>query len=123
VDEDDQHSRVVFRGDAMFVPGQKTVSDAIRPVINKAAREIARVGGAVTVTGHTDSQPIHSAEFPSNLVLSEKRAAEVAALLTSGGVPAGRVHIVGKGDTVPVADNGSKAGRAKNRRVEILVVE
>lgn len=123
VDEDDQHSRVVFRGDAMFVQGQKTVSDAIRPVINKAAREIARVGGAVTITGHTDSQPIHSAEFPSNLVLSEKRAAEVAALLTSGGVPAGRVHIVGKGDTVPVADNGSKAGRAKNRRVEILVVE
>lgn len=41
VDEDDQHSRVVFRGGAMFVPGQKTVSDAIRPVINKAAREIA----------------------------------------------------------------------------------
>ncbi|MDI5829825.1 OmpA family protein, partial [Salmonella enterica subsp. enterica serovar Kentucky] len=45
----------------------------------------------------------------SNLVLSEKRAAEVAALLTSGGVPAGRVHIVGKGDTVPVADNGQTA--------------
>lgn len=123
VDEDYQHSRVVFRGDAMFVPGQKTVNDAIRPVINKAAREIARVGGAVTVTGHTDSQPIHSAEFPSNQVLSEKRAAEVAALLTTGGVPVGRVRIVGKGDTTPVADNGSKAGRAKNRRVEILVVE
>ncbi|WP_411900487.1 hypothetical protein, partial [Salmonella enterica] len=40
-----------------------------------------------------------------------------------GGEPAGRVHIGGKGDTEPVADNGSKDGRAKNRRVEILVVE
>lgn len=123
VDEDEHHSRIVLSGDAMFVPGQKTVNDTLRPVIDKAAREIARVGGAVTVTGHTDSQPIHSAEFPSNQVLSEKRAAEVAALLTSGGVSAGRVKIIGKGDTVPVADNGSKSGRAKNRRVEILVVE
>ncbi|WP_318371749.1 type VI secretion system protein TssL, long form [Enterobacter sp.] len=123
VEEDERHSRVVFRGDAMFVPGQKIVSDTLRPVIDKAAREIARVGGAVTVTGHTDSQPIHSAAFPSNQVLSEKRAAEVAALLTSGGVPAGQIKIVGMGDTAPVADNRSKVGRAQNRRVEILVVE
>ncbi|MCN5642051.1 type VI secretion system protein TssL, long form [Escherichia coli] len=123
VEEDDHHSRVIFRGDTMFIPGQKTVNDALRPVIDKAAREIARVGGAVTVTGHTDSQPIHSAEFPSNQVLSEKRAAEVASLLTSGGIPASRIRVVGKGDTVPVADNRTKTGRAQNRRVEILVVE
>lgn len=123
VEEDDHHSRVIFRGDTMFIPGQKTVNDALRPVIDKAAREIARVGGAVTVTGHTDSQPIHSAEFPSNQVLSEKRAAEVASLLTSGGVSASRIRVVGKGDTAPVADNSTKTGRAQNRRVEILVVE
>ncbi|EFO1629970.1 type VI secretion system protein TssL [Escherichia coli] len=123
VEEDDHHSRVIFRGDTMFIPGQKTVNDALRPVIDKAAREIARVGGAVTVTGHTDSQPIHSAEFPSNQVLSEKRAAEVASLLTSGGVSASRIRVVGKGDTAPVADNSTKTGRAQNRRMEILVVE
>lgn len=123
VDEDEHHSRVVFRGDAMFVAGQKTVNDTLRPVINKVAQEIAHVGGAVTVTGHTDSQPIHSAAFPSNQVLSEKRATEVAVLLKSGGVPAGSITVIGKGDTVPVADNRSKTGRAQNRRVEILVVE
>lgn len=122
VEEDDHHSRVIFRGDTMFIPWQKTVNDALSPVIDKAAREIARVGGAVTVTGHTDSQPIHSAEFPST-VLSEKRATEVASLLTSGGVPVSRIRVVGKGDTVPVADNSTKTGRAQNRRVEILVVE
>lgn len=44
VEEDDHHSRVIFRGDTMFIPGQKTVNDALRPVIDKAAREIARVG-------------------------------------------------------------------------------
>ncbi|MDZ7531559.1 hypothetical protein U5E55_22740, partial [Citrobacter farmeri] len=59
VDEDEHHSLVVFRGD---VAGQKTVNDTLRPVINKVAQEIAHVGGAVTVTGHTDSQPIHSAQ-------------------------------------------------------------
>ncbi|MCV5073472.1 type VI secretion system protein TssL, partial [Escherichia coli] len=47
VEEDDHHSRVIFRGDTMFIPGQKTVNDALSPVIDKAAREIARVGGAV----------------------------------------------------------------------------
>ncbi|TGD06253.1 type VI secretion system protein TssL, partial [Salmonella enterica subsp. enterica serovar Wilhelmsburg] len=98
--------------DARALPGHPPPRDAIRPATNQAARELARVGGAVTVTGHTDSQPIHSAEFPSNLVLSEKRAAEVAALLTSGGVPAGGVHIVGKGGRVPVAANGRTAGGA-----------
>lgn len=77
----------------------------------------------MTVTGHTDSQPIHSAEFPSNPGVIGKRATEVATLLKSGGVSTSRIRVVGKGDTVPVADNRTKTGRAQNRRVEILVVE
>ncbi|MGU0171834.1 hypothetical protein ACVXG8_12600 [Escherichia coli] len=47
----------------------------------------------------------------------------MASPLTSGGVPVSRIRVVGKGDTVPVADNSTKTGRAQNRRVEILVVE
>ncbi len=92
-------------------------------MINKAAREIARVGGAVTVTGHTDSQPIHSAEFPSTFRIAVgNRAAEVAALLTSGGVlPPDGTYKCGKAIRCHWPDNGGKPG-GRNRRVEILVV-
>ncbi|PIT16265.1 hypothetical protein BGI32_04895 [Snodgrassella alvi] len=123
VNENAQQSQVTFLGDFMFVPGKKTVNPQIIPVLDKVASEINKVSGTVTVTGHTDNQPIHTAEFPSNQVLSEKRAAEVAALLTNNGVAESRLKIVGLGDSTPVDDNNTAEGRAKNRRVDILVTE
>lgn len=123
VNENAQQSQVTFLGDFMFVPGKKTVNPKIMPVLYKVASEINKVSGTVTVTGHTDNQPIHTAEFPSNQVLSEKRAAEVATLLTNKGVAESRLKIVGLGDSAPVEDNHTAEGRAKNRRVDILVTE
>lgn len=123
VNENAQQSQVTFLGDFMFVPGKKTVNPQIMPVLDKVASEINKVSGTVTVTGHTDNQPIHTAEFPSNQVLSEKRAAEVAALLTNNGVAESRLKIMGLGDSTPVDDNKTAEGRAKNRRVDILVTE
>lgn len=123
VNENAQQSQVTFLGDFMFVPGKKTVNPKIMPVLDKVASEINKVSGTVTVTGHTDNQPIHTAEFPSNQVLSEKRAAEVAALLVNKGVAESRLKIVGLGDSAPVEDNNIAEGRAKNRRVDILVTE
>lgn len=123
VNENAQQSQVTFLGDFMFVPGKKTVNPKIMPVLDKVASEVNKVSGTVTVTGHTDNQPIHTAEFPSNQVLSEKRAAEVAALLVNKGVAESRLKIVGLGDTAPVEDNNTAEGRAKNRRVDILVTE
>ncbi|AOJ64140.1 hypothetical protein WJ32_17755 [Burkholderia ubonensis] len=121
VDEDDRRSLVVFKGDSMFASGQSTVLPEIEPILNKVAREVARVGGNVLVSGHTDNQPIRSAAFPNNLVLSEKRAAYVAQILQRDGTPADRIRAIGKGDSQPVGDNASVAGRALNRRVEIMV--
>lgn len=123
VNENAQQSQVTFLGDFMFVPGKKTVNPKIMPVLDKVASEINKVSGTVTVTGHTDNQPIHTAEFPSNQVLSEKRAAEVAALLVNKGIAESRLKIVGLGDSAPVEDNNTAEGRAKNRRVDILVTE
>ncbi|WP_239366624.1 type VI secretion system protein TssL, long form [Snodgrassella communis] len=123
VSENAQQSQVTFLGDFMFVPGKKTVNPQIIPVLDKVASEINKVSGTVTVTGHTDNQPIHTAEFPSNQVLSEKRAAEVAALLTNNGVAESRLKIVGLGDSAPVDNNNTAEGRAKNRRVDIVVTE
>ena len=123
VEENAQQSQVTFLGDYMFVAGKKAINPAILPVLEKVASEINKVAGTVMVTGHTDNHPISTAEFPSNQVLSEKRAAEVAGLLANKGVATSRLKIVGKGDSDPVAENTTAEGRAKNRRVDIVVME
>jgi type VI secretion system protein ImpK len=123
VEEDDRRSAVTFKGDDMFVPGQARMSAKILPVLAKVADEINQVSGTVKVTGHSDNRPIRTREFPSNQVLSEKRAAAVAAELQGRGVVATRVQTEGRGDTAPVADNAAAAGRARNRRVDIVVTQ
>ena len=75
----------------------------------------AKVTG-IYVVGHTDS--IGSDAY--NQTLSEKRAAAVADYLVSKGVPAAAIKAAGKGEAQPIADNGSKAGRATNRRTEVV---
>ncbi|MDQ7263425.1 OmpA family protein [Paracoccus sp. PS-1] len=72
----------------------------------------------IQVIGHTDSTG--SAAY--NQDLSERRARSVAGILTAGGVSQNRVTTAGRGATQPVASNDTAAGRAQNRRVEILIV-
>jgi chemotaxis protein MotB len=78
----------------------------------------------VSVEGHTDNRPIRSElkkKFASNMQLSEARAANAAVALGEGGLSA--VTTQGYADTKPVMPNTSDAGRAKNRRVEVLVTK
>lgn len=123
VEEDGRHSTVTFKGDDMFVAGQAHVSAKLLPVLGKVAAEINQVTGTVQVVGHSDNQPIRTPEFPDNQVLSEKRAAAVAAVLQSRGVQPARLQIRGRGDGAPLADNATAAGRARNRRVDIVVTQ
>jgi len=71
----------------------------------------------VRVEGHTDS--VTSDAY--NQQLSERRADAVRTWLESHGVAAGRLTTVGYGESKPVADNGTVAGRQQNRRVEIVI--
>ncbi len=123
VDEDDRRSAVTFKGDDMFVPGQARLNAKILPLLAKVADEINQVSGTVKVTGHSDNQPIKTREFPNNQVLSEKRAAAVAAVLQGRGVVASRLQTDGRGDTVPMSDSATAAGRSRNRRVDIVVTQ
>jgi len=78
----------------------------------------------VAVDGHTDNQPIRRAlkkKFPTNMELSEARAAHAATALEEGGLSAITTH--GYADTEPRAPNTTEAGRAKNRRVEVRVTQ
>lgn len=77
----------------------------------------ARPDATVTVAGHTDA--LGAAAY--NLELSEGRARAVAAYLRENGIDPDRIRTRGFGETAPVADNGTAEGRARNRRVEILL--
>jgi chemotaxis protein MotB len=77
----------------------------------------------VAIEGHTDNQPISSARYPSNWELSNARATSVLRyMLDHDGLPASRLSSTGYADTKPVADNATPEGKAKNRRVEIVVL-
>jgi outer membrane protein OmpA-like peptidoglycan-associated protein len=73
---------------------------------------------AIIVIGHTDDK--WDDEY--NMALSKQRAATVTAFLESQGVDAAKIVTTGVGETMPIASNTSKAGRAANRRVQVLVL-
>ncbi len=101
----------------------------LNPVYDPLMASIARVineniefVGGVTIIGHTDSIPVQrSNPFQSNQGLSEARAATVATRLSREGVPDQLIRFEGRAATQPIADNGTIEGRARNRRIEIIV--
>jgi type VI secretion system protein ImpK len=77
----------------------------------------------VLVVGHTDNVPIRTARFPSNWALSQARADAVQRVLAEAVADPGRLTVEGRADTQPIASNADDAGRARNRRVEILLLK
>jgi len=114
-------SVVTLRGDGLFEPGSATLAAPKEALLRRVADALAQFGGAVLVTGHTDSQPIRSARFPSNWHLSQERAGAVRELLVSQQVATERVRAEGRADGEPVVANDSAGNRALNRRVEITL--
>ncbi|MDR1208832.1 MAG: OmpA family protein [Clostridiales bacterium] len=77
----------------------------------------------IRVEGHTDNAPISTLRYPSNWELSGARAASVVKLfIGSSGINPDRLSVVGYGESRPVADNASNEGRARNRRVDIILL-
>lgn len=106
----------------LFDPGSATLRPEGARIIAPIAASLRGLPNPVRVDGHTDSTPIATAQFPSNWELSVVRAAAVVRTIQSAGVPETRLQASGYGETKPIEDNGTAAGRAANRRVEILVL-
>jgi chemotaxis protein MotB len=108
----------------LFASGQADVEPGAVPLLTEIAHLLSAPGitNPVSVQGNTDNQPIHSAEFPSNWELSSARADAVLQLLLTKGVSAARLSATGFGDVNPIASNATPYGRAKNRRVDILIL-
>lgn len=100
-----------------FASGSANLTAPAQASLRALARQLGGGNSRVTIEGHTDSQGAAA----SNLVLSQRRAEAVRRLLEDAGLPASRLTAAGKGQANPVADNATAEGRARNRRVEIIV--
>ena len=111
----------------LFPEGGWQLSDDGKATLAKVAPALKGLTGQrIVIKGFTDSVPIGPAlreRFPSNVELSKARADAVADLLKAQGVPANLITTTGLGQAHPVASNDTAEGRAKNRRVEIDIVE
>ena len=120
-------SSFVEAGDLLFPEGGFKLSPAGQAELtNNIAPKLKGLQNAkIVVYGYTDNTPVgpdlQKQGIPDNLVLSTRRAAEVATFLVQQGVPAPNISVKGFGDTKPVASNDTPQGRAQNRRIEITV--
>jgi chemotaxis protein MotB len=103
-------------------------SDQIKPegvsLLDTIATSFVGLDNHIRVEGHTDNVPIKSNRFPSNWELSTARATNIVAhLITSVGLPPGRLSAAGYAEFRPIVANDSADGRARNRRVDIIVLD
>jgi chemotaxis protein MotB len=113
--------RLAERGS--FKSGYAELQPGFLPLLDKVGDSIADASGTVTVEGHTDNIPIaFSDRFRSNWDLSAARSAAVADyLLDNTAMENGRVMVTGFADTRPLTTNTTAEGRARNRRIEIIL--
>lgn len=108
----------------LFPSGETRVRAEGVEFLKALAEVLIEMNRQVRVLGHTDNVPIRTAQFPSNWELSAARAVVVVRIFAElYGVPADHLSATGFGDSRPIADNLTSEGRAKNRRVEIVVLE
>jgi chemotaxis protein MotB len=106
----------------LFDSGSAVVKSGGRPTLEEIGRIIDHEGThPVQVEGHTDDRPINTSQYPSNWQLSGARAAAVVQQLNGAGVSGKRMSLAGYAAQHPVAGNATPAGRAQNRRVEIIL--
>ena len=108
----------------LFNSGEATVRAEALPFLEGLGGVILELNRHTRVAGHTDNVPIRTALFPSNWELSSTRAVMVVRVLSElYGVPADHLAAVGHADTRPITANADAEQRAKNRRVEVVILE
>jgi outer membrane protein OmpA-like peptidoglycan-associated protein len=109
---------IVSRSKIEFATGSAAIQPRSAEVLDALAKAARDCPGVIRVEGHTDSIGAANA----NLSLSQARAAAVRQALIERDIPQARLQAQGYGAERPLADNGSAAGRAQNRRIEFRVV-
>ena len=114
---------VAMATDILFPSGSAKLSKEGKTAIGNVGKLLATITGReFQIEGHTDNVPIGSAGFSSNWDLASQRAINVLTVMKDAGVPGTKLSAASFGDTRPVAGNDNPAGKAANRRIEIVVV-
>ncbi|MTW20312.1 flagellar motor protein MotD [Allochromatium palmeri] len=113
---------VSINSNLLFSSGSATLESAARPALADVARLLGRRDVRIHVEGHTDNLPISNTIYPSNWELSSGRAATVVNLFAQNGVDPERMAAIGYGQFHPLESNTTETGRARNRRVAVIVL-
>ena len=106
-----------------FASGRTSLSGDGKQMLDGIVEQLMEASDAkIKVVGHADGMPVLRGSYRSNWDLSQARANSAAKYLQSKGIAAGRIEAVGKAHTDPVAPQNTAAGRAMNRRVEVILI-
>jgi len=113
-----------IREKGSFKLGSADLADEYYEVMDEIRAVLMIRPGRIQVQGHTDNLPIRSGRFRSNWDLSSMRASSVAhELMRDGKISENRFEVTGFADTRPLVPNDGEANRARNRRVEIVIMQ
>jgi len=113
---------VEINASLLFSSGDAVLQPLSKEALAAVAKVLAGVDNAIQVEGHSDNVPINSPAYPSNWELSSARAGSVVRLFAELGVPTTRMVAIGYADNQPLDTNASTEGRARNRRVNVLIL-
>ncbi len=114
---------ISLREAGFFASGSATPKPETLPTLRQIAARLAATPYDLRIEGHTDTMPIHNAEFDSNWELSSARATRIARLILDGKfIAPQRISAAGYAEFHPVATNDTAEGRAENRRVDLVVL-
>ncbi|MBU0753817.1 MAG: OmpA family protein, partial [Planctomycetes bacterium] len=116
--------RIRIDGDRIFDPGSDRVLPEFQPMIKEMAQILSGYPNELIVEGHTDQAFTGSSRFSEGYELAGAMAQAVAqGLITEGRLAPGKIGVASYGSTQPLESNQSVTGRARNRRVDILILE
>jgi chemotaxis protein MotB len=114
---------ITLREAAFFPSGDDRLVPRSFSSLEKIGALIARIPNPVRLEGHTDAVPIHNSRFRSNWELSAARGIAMLEYFSgTSGVPRDRLAVVGYADTLPADSNETPEGRARNRRVDVVLL-
>jgi chemotaxis protein MotB len=107
----------------LFASGEDRINPAALPMIAQVASVLRDLSNKVLLVGHADAVPIHNRHFKNNWELSAARSMRLLEVLTGRyGIPGARLAVAGFGSYSPAVSNETEAGRAGNRRAEIVIL-
>lgn len=113
---------VRFPDQVLFDLGEADLKPEFQATLDRFANALLVWEGEIRVEGHSDSLPIHRPKFPSNWELSAARAATVVRFFIDRGLVPERLSVAGYGEHRPIYSNATAEGRAKNRRVDVVLL-